>query len=215
MPFNKASLHGPNRAANLKSTKHWEATTARQELYPPQGADSGSAHPSAEGNLTEASLLLPTNPSTHRVRVKSLNGLREEFPEISLQESHGHVGLIRKNNGKATEGLLKQHCRLTGVDRGKSPSAVAKDPLLIHFHDIPVYILRVTFLEGNLLDDSCQKTHESDIDWIYLSDVQLYNHKICGTFISLLNCRLMDEIMFKLIYLFRLQQQNDSFQLIF
>jgi hypothetical protein len=100
--------------------------------------------------------------------------------------------LIRKNNGKATEELLKQHCRLTGVGRGKSSSAIATDPLLIHFHDIPVYILRVVFLEDTLFDDSSQKTHESDIDWIYLSDVQLYNHKICGTFIGLHNCSLVE-----------------------
>jgi hypothetical protein len=202
MPFNKATLHGPNRAANLKSTKHWDAATTHQEFSPPRYPDSGSAHPSTDCTLTGASVVLPTNPSIPPIRVKSMNGLREEFPEISLQESYGHVGLIRKNNGKATEELLKQHCRLTAMDRGQTPSTL-KDPLLIHFHDIPVYILRVIFLEGNLLLDSIQPNsgteHESDLDWIYLSEVQLYNHKICGAFISLHYFRLMEQ--YSLVYL--------------
>jgi hypothetical protein len=196
MPFNKATLHGPNRAANLKSTKHWDATTTHQDFSPPRFPDSGLSHPSTDCTLTGASVVLPTIPSPPLIRVKSMNGLRDEFPAFSLQESYGHVGLIRKNNGKATEELLKQHCRLTGVDRGQTSSTL-KDPLLIHFHDIPVYILRVIFFEGNLLHNSRQPNseteHESDLDWIYLSEVQLYNHKICGAYISLHYFRLMEQ----------------------
>lgn len=197
MPFNKATLHGPNRAANLKSNKYWEA--ARRGPYTAQYGDA-SSQSSADGNMAQqendrgTSTSVSPNPSTLLFRVKSMGTLRNEFPEICLPSSYEHIGLIRKNDGKATEELLKHHCRLTGMSSCVAP-LVLQEPLLIHFHDLPVYIIRVILFENSsLVHESVTGSAREEkyfpvetsggMDWIYMSEVQLYNHKICGAFID-------------------------------
>ena len=167
MPFNKASLHGPNRASNLKSNKNWEVGSNRI--------------PHCQDAL---------------FRVKSLNALREEFPnKDNLISSLGHVAIIRRRgNSDATNELLKQHYLLTGMSSNRT--SLAQEPILIHFHDLPVYILRVVFTDEqlNILKNICVQDDEScaqegakehELDWIYLSEALMYNHKICGKFILL------------------------------
>jgi hypothetical protein len=190
MPFNKATLHGPNRAANLKSNKYWEAD--RRGPYTAQYGDA-SSQSSADGYMTQQKndrgtlTSVSPNPSTLLFRVKSMETLREECPEICLPASYEHIGLIWKNDGKATEELLKHHGRLTGMSCCMAP-LVLQEPLLIHFHDLPVYIIRVILLENNLVQDSGTSSAREEeyfpvetsggIDWIYMSEVQLYNRPL-------------------------------------
>jgi hypothetical protein len=177
MPFNKASLHGPNRAANLKSNKHWDS--ARQSPHYNDDSTQSLVDVSLDEQHYDAAKSL--------FRIKSINALREEFPEKDPPASFGHAAIIRRMNGDATEELLKQHYHLTGMNSGTVASA--QDSVLIHFHDLPVYILRVIFIDDelNVSKTSCMHDEESfprgkkhGLDWIYLSEAHLYNHKICG-----------------------------------
>ena len=55
-----------------------------------------------------------------------------------------------------------------------------RDPVLIYFHDIPVFVLRVLPIfvaAGGSID-----TGEKEEDIIYVSQAHCHNHKICGRY---------------------------------
>jgi hypothetical protein len=71
---------------------------------------------------------------------------------------------------------------------------MAKEPIFLHFHDIPVYILKVVLWNDvtNGSDNNCKTTvadedngdgdadEHDQTDIIYMSEVDRYNHKVCG-----------------------------------
>ena len=73
----------------------------------------------------------------------------------------------------AWERLVEQHLELT-----QSSLIVDSDPILIHFHDLPIFILSAIPMDGRSClddDDDCEE------DVLYMSQVHCHNHKICGT----------------------------------
>jgi hypothetical protein len=66
------------------------------------------------------------------------------------------------------------------------------DPILIHFHDIPVFVLRAIPIDEQQTDTNPVRKGEEDVGTMYISEVHCHNHKICGKYPFLCNLRLCE-----------------------
>lgn len=109
-----------------------------------------------------------TNSSFVTLRVRALESLGTTSLQPHLQQDLGDACLM-SSKGAASKALRKMHddsIDVTDVDKNC--------PLLVHFHDVPVCLLRVMCSDG-LRHDVVGE--EEDV--IYLNKVQRFNHKVC------------------------------------
>jgi cytochrome b involved in lipid metabolism len=152
----KASINGPNNRRNRAG-----------DTITPLGL--GSA-----GEI-EAALRLP-------FMVRSLDKFLSSQKNLSI-ESLGNACLftIKQNGSGSGQKLLMDHCKMSGIDFSSQFLGASKRNVLsladapcIHFHDIPIFVLRaIPWL--NYSDNDQGEEH----DCLYLSDVHCHNNKIC------------------------------------
>jgi hypothetical protein len=76
------------------------------------------------------------------------------------------------SRGINAQQLIQIHNRLLCKRSQNTKVDHSSLPILIHFHDFPVFILKVTIIEENIfsLEDNA----------VYLHKIQRFNNKICG-----------------------------------
>jgi cytochrome b involved in lipid metabolism len=150
----KASINGPNNRKN-------------------RAGDSIALGSVLDGDFE--SLRLP-------FMVRSLDKFLSTKEHLS-KESLGNACLFTtKHNGSGSgQKLFMNHCKMCGVDytpeflgSTQRHSLSLSDAPCIHFHDIPIFVLRAL----PWLTDS-EDGQEGEEDCLYLSDVHCHNNKIC------------------------------------
>jgi len=74
--------------------------------------------------------------------------------------------------GEGGRALLRRHAELAGT-------AGADEPILVHFHDVPVLVMRAVLLPPEAEDGGAGGDGADAADAIYLSRVQCHSHKVC------------------------------------
>mmetsp|Transcript_11391 Transcript_11391/g.25520 ORF Transcript_11391/g.25520 Transcript_11391/m.25520 type:complete len:542 (+) Transcript_11391:215-1840(+) len=132
----------------------------------------------------KASLKGPNRRRRGRSAASALTFLIKPIEDLSAEDSDtpdatqralsalGNACLFT-TRGKSGKELLKWH-----NDIVEGSADVSNDSLLIHFHDIPVYILRAVPLSSKS-DTTTNNNNQTDQDIIYLSKVHCHNHKVC------------------------------------
>ena len=151
----KASINGPNRRKNRVGDRNL-ASDFESNVKP----------------------IETNNSSTVSFKVKSLEKLLQSNPDI-LDSFNGDIGnsclfaVDKSCVGTDDSGLqlVKQHKQQIGQkdEANLDTSVDGKDPILIHFHEIPVFVLRAIPIEKSNLEKNT----------IYLSQCHCFVNKIC------------------------------------
>jgi cytochrome b involved in lipid metabolism len=123
--------------------------------------------------------------------VRSLDKFLSTKENLST-ESLGNACLftMKQNESGSGQKLLMNHYTMSGIDYSpeclgttqRNPLSLADAPC-IHFHDIPIFVLRaipwLTYSEND---------QEEEIDCLFLSDVHCHNNKICVDTVYNITC---------------------------
>jgi len=160
----KASINGPNRrlnrVGNRAAVSIFTETDDKAQIH-------SSREREAQGELTFS------------FRVRTIESfLNTERNKKSSSHAFGDACLFTVGRSGMGQTLLEKHFRMIGSPDSTSPNS--DDPVLIHFHDIPVFISRAIPVPINVDNNSSADEIEDTEDIIYLSQVHCHNHKICG-----------------------------------
>mmetsp|Transcript_40451 Transcript_40451/g.47333 ORF Transcript_40451/g.47333 Transcript_40451/m.47333 type:complete len:640 (-) Transcript_40451:140-2059(-) len=203
----KASIHGPNRKANRiaingDNGKKYIGSTKDKRLISDDILSNGDA-----GGVNDAANI-PDNIDSgtiFRIRCLEKTELKDVYGNVCVivprkesntrvRDRRSAVSLLRHDHDE----LIKYPLLSQGIQK---PIPVIKDidePVLIHFHDFPVFVLRAVI--ANKTESSCiygnkntqqieDKYHlEEGIDHLYLSEVQRYNNKVCEDTLMKITC---------------------------
>ena len=175
----KASLNGPNRRSNKLA----------EVSYSPIDR-GGKSKEKGDYDYEEEKVI--------RFRIRSLelllggdgdgDGDGDADLVASLGGRHRPIGneCLFDPRGPSGRALMRRHAELTAA----APLDALADPILVHFHDIPIFVLRCAPLEkkgasapgggGALATGVGGSGAVEDFDVMYLSEIHCHNHKVCG-----------------------------------
>ena len=193
----KASINGPNRRRNRVGDQTIASNlTLDQPPTKPLATQSTSTSSTSSSTRTGIS---DCDTNVLRFRIQSLESYWEKHANNSdarynnphdigtsclftkkkgKRKSHcckgeGEQEIQKREEGEGSgERLVQQH-----LQRTQSSLILDSDPILIHFHDLPIFVLSALPIEGSFLDDD----DDIEEDILYMSQVHCHNHKICGT----------------------------------
>jgi len=165
----KASINGPNRRKNRVGDKTVASTYSilSKDDHPPTTSSSSSSPIQFKVRSLE---------KYQSTLGSSSNNTCSQFDQSPLSNGSDACLFTVDPNNVTDSGyrLMQEHFDMT-----KSSEVNPSDPVLIHFHDIPIFILSA----NPLLHSS-----SSNENTIYLSQAHCHNHKICEDTVYSITC---------------------------
>lgn len=159
----KASLNGPNRRKNRTGDKYIVAD------YDASSRKIGKEEAGATPGMNIS------------FKVRSLETYVSNNDNDALAGSIGDACLFtvkRESDNDSGFRLLKIHCQQS-AQSASSFEVNSNDPLLIHFHNLPVFVLKAMPLYLDETDGQPDEHQQENEGTIYLSQAHCHNNKVC------------------------------------